>query len=165
MELIIILFFFLLCFYVILKLFIVKDNSGIKINNDKQKQIFYYKKKYFMTDAELDFYSTINELESKYKIVPQICLGTFIIKKGSNYRNELNKYIDYAIFSSDYKELLLLIELNDSSHLNEDRIERDKKVKSICDDAGIKLITFYTNKPNNKEYVISRIEENISKYR
>lgn len=42
------------------------------------------------------------------------------------------------------------------------RIKRDIKVKNICNSANIKLITFYTNYPNNKDYVIKRIKQELS---
>ncbi len=59
------------------------------------------------------------------------------------------------------KNILLLIELNDSSHNKNVRKDRDLKVKKICNDANIKLITFYTKYPNEKDYVINRIKQEI----
>lgn len=35
--------------------------------------------------------------------------------------------------------------------------------KKICNDAGIKLITFYTKYPNEKQYVLNRIKEELEK--
>lgn len=70
-----------------------------------------------MTNAEKDFYQKLKPLEKKYKIIPQVNLGAIIEKKSSiKYRNELFRNIDYGIFTKDFK-LLLLIELNDSSHI------------------------------------------------
>jgi len=117
-----------------------------------------------MTNCEKEFYDKIKDLEEVYRIIPQINLAT-IIQKESNkpYQNELYRNIDFAIFSKDYSKLLLLIELNDSSHNNKKRIIRDKKVKRICYQAGIRLLTFYTNFPNKKEYVIKRILDEIDK--
>jgi len=54
-----------------------------------------------------------------------------------------------------------LIELNDKSHQNKQRIKRDKKVKNICNKAKIPLICFYTDYPNEDNYVINRILDNI----
>lgn len=53
--------------------------------------------------------------------------------------------------------ILLLIELNDISHQQYKRRERDMKVKEIVKQADIKLINFYTDKPNKPEYVTKRI--------
>lgn len=121
-----------------------------------------YHKKHFMTDSELNFYNKIKTLESEdYKIVPQINLATIIEKDGKSFNNELFRNIDFAIFNKDFQNILLLIELNDSSHKKTSRIKRDIKVKNICDSTNIKLITFYTNYPNNKDYVIKRIKQNL----
>ena len=53
--------------------------------------------------------------------------------------------------------LLLLIELNDKSHSNIKRRDRDLKVKKILNDCNIPLLTFYTYYPNEKQYVLDRI--------
>jgi len=45
-----------------------------------------------------------------------------------------------------FKYILLLIELNDSSHNDIQRRKRDIKVREICEKAGIRIITFYTNR-------------------
>ena len=60
-----------------------------------------------------------------------------------------------------YSKVLLLNELNDDSHNEYRRKQRDIKVKKICDKAGIKLITFYTKYSNEKDYVQNRIKEEI----
>lgn len=121
-----------------------------------------YIQKEIMTNCELSFYYKIMDLEEKYNIIPQLNLGT-IIKKISNvsFRNELFRNIDFAIFSKDYSKLLLLIELNDKTHNQEERKKRDESVKKICDSAKIKIITFYTKYSNEKEYVINRILREI----
>ena len=41
------------------------------------------------------------------------------------------------------------------------RKNRDLKVKKICNTAKIKLITFYTKYPNEKDYIINRIKKEI----
>ena len=118
-----------------------------------------YQSKPLMTDYEFSFYQKIKELEEKnLKIIPQINLAT-VIKKCNNtaYYTDLFRNIDFAIFTSDFSKLLLLIELNDSTHNFEKRKERDTKVKDICESAGIPLISFYSNYPNEKGYVIDRI--------
>ena len=57
-----------------------------------------------------------NKEEIIYKKKHQVNLGAIIEKKSSiKYRNGLFRNIDYGIFTKDFK-LLLLIELNDSSH-------------------------------------------------
>ena len=118
----------------------------------------YYKKP-FMTKTEYYFYSIFKKLEDEFDIViqPQVNLATIIDKPESHYQNELYRNIDFAIFTSDYKDLLLLIEINDRTHNTFKRRKRDYKVDQICDNANIKLIKYYTNMPNEKNYVQERI--------
>jgi len=87
-----------------------------------------------------------------------------VIDKISNtkYRNELFRNIDFAIFDKDYSTLLLLIEINDKTHQTRKRKERDLKVEEICSKAGIKLIKFYSNYSNEKEYVKNRIKKELN---
>lgn len=142
----------------ILKSFKIKNKKDVK-----EIQKAEYKQRNFMTPTEILFYNKIKILETEYKIIPQINIGTIVEKKNKGYRNELFKNIDFAIFTNDYNKLLLLIELNDSTHNETKRIKRDKRVKEICNSANIKLITFYTKYPNEKEYVLNRIISEIKK--
>ena len=95
--------------------------------------------------------------------MPQLNLAAVVKKINNNrYYSELFRNIDFAIFTKDYQELLLLIELNDQTHNNYNRKDRDLKVKKICNDIGVKLMTFYTKYPNEKAYVINRIKNELS---
>ena len=144
---------------------ISEDKVTLKYDYNENEKI-YFKKSYIMTQAEYNFYNKIKVLENKYNIVPQINLAAVIEKRVPNkkrvFYNDLFHNIDFAIFNNNYTKLLLLIELNDQTHNRPDRKKRDENVKNICNEAGIKLITFYTNKPNDSEYVISRINNEIS---
>ena len=121
-----------------------------------------YSKKEFLTKTEYDFYLKLLALEPDYRIIPQVNLATIIKKNNGGYINELFKNIDFAIFDKDLKEVLLLIELNDFSHNKANRKDRDLRVKKICNDSGIKLITFYATYPNEKQYVVNRIKNEIN---
>lgn len=115
-----------------------------------------------MTNTEKNFYQKLKVLEPKYKIILQVNLGTIIEKISSEkFENELFRNIDYGIFTNDFSKVLLLIELNDQTHNQPQRKKRDIKVKEICNKANIPIMTFYTNYPNNQEYVINRILNKI----
>lgn len=121
-----------------------------------------YEKKPIMSNYEIMFYNRMKDLEKDYNIVPQLVLASVVDKTSKQkYRSELYRIIDFAIFSKDYSKLLLLIELNDNTHNQRKRKDRDLKVKKICNFAGIKLITFYTKYPNEKDYIINRIKKEI----
>ena len=143
-----------------------KENNTVETidNFNYEKVKSNYISKPFMTNCEKEFYSKMSSLENEYKIVPQINLATIIDKKGySKYHNELFRNIDFAIFTKDYSRLLLLVELNDATHYMKERKRRDKKVSSICYEAGINIIRFYTTYKNEQEYVIKRITDEINK--
>lgn len=134
------------------------------INEKKEiiREETIYQKRNLMTNYEYKFYQNIKELEDEYQIVPQLNLAAVTKKINNNrYYSELFRNIDFAIFSKDYQELLLLIEINDQTHNNYSRRDRDMKVKKICNDIGVKLITFYTKYPNEKTYVINRIKNEL----
>lgn len=123
-----------------------------------------YKKKKIMSQNEINFYNKLKNIESKMnvKVFPQINLASVIEKiNKTRYQTELFRNIDYGIFNEEY-ELILLIELNDQTHNQKNRIKRDKSVKEICQKANIKIITFYTKYPNELEYIENRIKKEIS---
>lgn len=66
-------------------------------------------------------------------------------------------FYESAIFDKDLKKVLLLIEINDKTHDTIRRKSRDLKVRKICNDVNLKIITFYTKYPNENEYVLNRV--------
>ena len=139
----------------------LKDNNKEE-TSETAKTI--YKKKDFMTLAERDFFNKIKVLETdyNYRIVPQLNLATIAQKTtNSYYYTDLFRNIDFAIFDNDYKQILLLIELNDATHKRKKRQARDIKVQNICEEIGVPLLKFYTNYSNETTYVINRIIKTI----
>lgn len=128
-----------------------------KIKNlEKEKTV--YKLKPIMTECERNFYNILKKLENEYTIIPQANLASFIEKKTNNrFYNDLFRNIDFAIFDKDLKKVLLLIEINDKTHDTIRRKSRDLKVRKICNDVNLKIITFYTKYPNESEYVLNRV--------
>ena len=135
---------------------------------DESKNVIYfdniYSKKDLMTRFERYFYDILVELEEELDVIihPQVNLATIVRKEINNhYINELFRNIDFAIFDKDYKKVLLLIEINDNTHYTKKRIVRDIKVEKILKQADIKLMKFYSNYPNNKDYVKNRVKQEI----
>ncbi len=148
----------------------INVKKAIKSSKERNKNstIYHntYSKKSLMTDYESYFYHIFVELENELgvRIHPQVNLASILNKENNHYYiNELFRNIDFGIFSQDYNELLLLIEINDKSHNTTTRKKRDKKVEAILRTARIKLIKFYSIYPNEKEYVKNRIREEIIK--
>ena len=121
-----------------------------------------YQKKKLLTKNEISYARAIQKATSyQYRLYPQVCLASIIQKTSDNtYANELFRIVDFGIFDTDYN-IIALIEINDRSHKEWKRIERDKKVKDICESAGIPLITFWTDYGVNEEYIQKRIQEQL----
>ena len=117
-------------------------------------------KKQFITNCEMEYGMAIKKaIPENYILRPQICLASIIEKiDGSKYANELFRIIDFGIFDKN-NNILLLIEINDNSHQQHHRIARDIKVKEICTEANIPLITFWTKYGIDEQYIERRIKE------
>ena len=134
------------------------------IQDTKQKDETIYEIKPLISDYERKFYNILKELEPNYSILPQLNLASVIKKVNNNkYYSELFRNIDFAVFSKDFNKLLLLIEINDKTHNTYIRRSRDIKVQKIVNKVNIPLIKFYSNYPNEKNYVINRILNEIKK--
>ena len=66
-----------------------------------------------------------------------------------------------TVFDKNTFEILVLIELNDNSHLAQNRQARDIKVKQILEEAHIPLITLWTTYDNSAIYIKNRLKEFI----
>lgn len=116
-----------------------KPKEKIKLNSK------YERKATMLTKPEYNFLLLLRGISpDKYEVVPQVALANVIDKKtNTSYRNELFRVCDYCFVDRESFEPLLLVELNDRSHLRADRQERDAKVAAICADAKLPLVTFW----------------------
>ena len=130
--------------------------------NEKKEEKKYEAKDAFITECERKFFDTIKVIVgANYIVQPQINLASIVSKvTADKYRNELFRNIDFGVFDKNYK-LLVLIEINDPSHDGNDRKDRDDKVKKICAEANIPLVTFWTKYGVNEEYIKNRLSQYI----
>lgn len=147
--------------YLIVKKFKPKNNSKSKNQSSQAK----YQSKQLMSEYEKYFYEILSKnFAQDYIIMPQVNLASIIEKIKDfpkQYQNELYRNIDFGVFDKNSMKPLLLIEINDKTHNQPDRIKRDLKVKEICNQANIKLITFYTKYDNKPNYIVSRIKKEL----
>jgi hypothetical protein len=125
----------------------------------------YARKKSIVTPCELDFLKTLRRISpEKYEVLPQAVLLSVIDKRTETaYRNELFRVIDYVFVDRISFAPLLLVELNDRSHLRADRKLRDEKVREICDKAKLPLVTFTTDEIRSFDLVRKRVLSEILK--
>lgn len=125
-------------------------------------EYLYDLKQSLITETERGYLKAIkNSLPYGYFVQPQVNLASIIQKNGGGkFQNELFRNIDACVFDLSYKPILL-IEINDNSHNYAHRRERDIKVRNICEEAGIQLITFWTRYGINEEYIRGRVNKAI----
>lgn len=140
----------------------VSDTHNTQNPEIKNQNFIYERRASLMTQTEMRYYTAIRSvLSENYILQPQINLASVIIRTdNAHFANELFRNADFGVFDKQYKPILL-IEINDNSHNQKNRQARDIKVKNICQEAGIPLVTFWTNKGINPEYMQIRINAAI----
>ena len=143
------------------------DADANTSDSSSQSYHQYSTKESLLSNTEKAYFSAIKEIAgSRYTVQPQVNLASIIEKTSHSkyrnelFRNELFRNIDFGIFDENYK-LLVLIEINDQTHNQDERKARDKKVKEICAEAGIPIITFWTKYGIKPDYIKSRLSEHL----
>lgn len=124
-----------------------------------------YTKKYLLTKHEYNFYWKIKPIAERYnlQILAKIRLADLIEpdtglnkkKYAENFEKIKSLHIDFAI--ADNMKIVCLIELDDSSHQQNDRIARDNFVNSVLYNAGYTIIHTYGD--------LSEIERQVRIYK
>lgn len=130
----------IVCAAAIVSLLPHKQDSGkVKLTSE------YTRKPTMVSKSEREYLELLRGVDpDKYEVVPQVALVNVIDKvTNTSYRNELFRVADYCFVDKDTFAPLLLVELNDSSHLRDDRKLRDEKVNAICENAGLPLVTIW----------------------
>ena len=126
----------------------------------------YHRKWYLVTQSELSFFHTLLEVvHNFYYVVPQVHLSSLLNHKtwGQSWKGALSriqrKSVDYVICSRKELTPVCAIELDDPSHSEPDRVERDKLVESIFEEAGIPLIRIKTQEQNNVQLLRDKLAD------
>ena len=123
----------------------------------------YGPKKYLISQSEQAYYDAIvAAMPSEYHVFPQVNLASFVVKNNdSPFHNELFRNVDFLVTNEKYQPQFV-IEINDQTHLNQDRKERDDKVQKICEEAGFPVVKFWTSYGVNTEYIRKKIQETVA---
>lgn len=124
-----------------------------------------YKRKDFMTERERGFYDSVSRVIGiGYYVIAQVRLvdiiepniskNNFYSKYMSLFRRVSQYHIDFVIVRRLDHFVVCAIELDDSSHLQEKRIKRDKIVNKALSDANIYFI-----RSTDRKYLLSLIKE------
>lgn len=130
--------------------------------SDKENFLYSLKRSLISHNEQL-FYDAIKEvIPDGYFVFPQINLASFIDRTDdARFHNELFRNVDFLITNEKYQPHIV-IEINDQTHLNSDRKERDEKIQKICEEAGIPIIKFWTSYGINKDYIKAQIEKQLN---
>jgi very-short-patch-repair endonuclease len=117
-------------------------------NKQNKNQKYKYKQKiFFMSRAEHECYNALLvAVGDKYYVFPQVHLTSIIDNKvigqswNGSFRHINQKSVDFVLCDKKYISPKLAIELDDKTHLKKDRVERDREVERILDEAGLPLL-------------------------
>lgn len=131
---------------------------GASCPQREQPEFRYERRKSLITANEQLFFKALQELIPQgYHVFPQINLATFIERTdNAAYRNELFRNVDFLVTDAAFAPKIA-VEINDPSHHDAERRKRDEKVAMICEEAGVPLVTLWTNYGVNREYIQKRI--------
>lgn len=145
------------CFKYLLKPKIKNNKTkNISYNNDKliknriNNDILPYRKKHLVSNREFIFYNELKMIARKLNlcILCKIRVADLVEVYGTNNNSEYYKYfgkikskhIDFALANQENLDIILLIEIDDSSHDKKDRKERDEFVNSVYEKCGYKIL-------------------------
>ena len=131
--------------------------SDINVN---ETSFLYEPKKFLISSSEKAYYDALKKcIPEGYNVFPQINLAAFINRiDDARYHNELFRNVDFLITDENFKPKIA-VEINDQSHLNNDRRDRDKKVGMILEESGIPLLKLWTSYGIKEEYIKGKITE------
>ncbi len=141
-----------------------RDGSDEDVREEKELPQ-YARKKAYITRPEAALFKSLKEIDpDRYEVFPQAALNSVIDKVTHNaYRNELFRVVDFVFTDKNDYEPLLLVELNDASHMRPERSERDRKVREICERAGLPLVSFTVAESRDFRLVRHTVLKNILK--
>lgn len=112
-----------------------------------------YKKAIFLTEREKQFYPFLKEVADKYgwSISMKPRLGDLVTgadnqftRQGKVERSKVQqKHVDFALFDPETQEVKLIIELDDTTHDRQDRVNRDVFVDNVLKGTGYKILHVY----------------------
>lgn len=136
-----------------------KDKENIEDKEITNYSSLYSKKEYLLTSQELKFYKLLKSITEKYNlnISCQTSLYSIIQAKEIKDFNKIkSKSIDFVITDVNSK-IKFCIELDDKTHIKDNRQERDKFIDELFKQLDIKLIRI----PVQSYYNLKELEEKI----
>lgn len=133
----------------------------------KKEEFPYKKKDYLLTKAEKEFFNVLKQatdqknllLFSKVRLEDLLWLPKGL-DRGERFglRNRVkSRHVDFVVCDKENVKPLLVIELDDSSHLRLDRKVRDSFLDQILHGAGLKIVHIKTASSYDLSFISDRI--------
>jgi very-short-patch-repair endonuclease len=165
---------YLILIVVVVALIII---AGIKAASTTEKRkVFknnaysYIAKPLVMSKTEVEFFNKLNAVvQERYFVFPQVHLSALLDHKvkGQDWRfafRHINgKSVDYVLCDKVTLRPYYAIELDDFTHEQRDRKERDSEVERIFKEAQLPLVRF-TNKDISEQEIIQALAHARSLY-
>lgn len=128
----------------------------------------YRKRDYLLTIGERGFYEVLQNIaeENNLLVFAKVRLEDLLwLPKYTNPFQKMrlrgytrSRHIDFVLCDKTNIKPLIAIELNDSSHNEEERVERDQKIEIILGDAGLPLLWVKWQRIYNESEILRNIE-------
>lgn len=155
------------------------DLNNLNLEKNKEEKTINYKnyyraKRYVITLNELNFYNILMEIAKELELVvfSQVSLYNILETKSNlDYRTKTiyfnkiaSKSIDFVLVDKKDCRIKLCIELDDDTHKQEKRIERDKFINELFKSLEINLLRYPVYKIYYKDTLKRRIQENMKEH-
>ena len=148
---------------------IVSSNSSSKRKVFKNNTYSYLAKSSLMSKAESDFFIKLNRAVSeRYYVFPQVHLSALLDHKvkGQEWKYAFShvngKSVDYVLCDRSTLAPAYVIELDDFTHERSDRIERDREVERMFQEARLPLVRFKNKDILESEIVQALVDARLS---
>lgn len=164
MELIIIALIFVIIVLILERFMNKEKNNKIeKDNNVVNYSTIYEKKEYILTQNELKFYKLLKYITDRNNLFIFTQVSLYEIVKNKNYTdfNKIkSKTIDFVITDINTK-IKICIELDDPTHIREDRQQRDKFINDLFNQLEIKLLRVPVQNWYDSKQLEQKIKESL----
>ena len=141
------------------------------IANPTQEYFPYIKRKYPLTLKERELFAILQEMYgTEFHVFPQIHIASLLsVRNGERrwqtYFNKIiRKSVDFVLFDKQNMGPMVAIELDDKTHEQNSRMERDSFVDGAFKAAGIPLVHIKTHELENRIEVKQKIDLALPKY-
>lgn len=119
----------------------------------------YFIVKNFLSPAELSFYKILSSMTgTKLTIQTKVGLKDIFRTNSKSHFNKINqKHVDFLICETETMKPIIGIELDDTSHNQKTRQERDKFVDDVFKTASLPLIHITAQREYNTEIIKTKI--------